>query len=43
MFDTYWDDISCNSILTYETAQKLYEQILLCDKLEGATAEIGVY
>ena len=43
MFDIYWNDISGNSILTYETARKLYGQLLLCDNLEGATAEIGVY
>jgi len=44
MFDSYWTDICNNSILDYESAKILYNQIILCNKIGGqATAEIGVY
>jgi len=44
MFNLYWKDICKNSILDYDTAKILYEQILSCAKIEGGvTAEVGVY
>ena len=44
MFDDIWLDISKNSILNYENMKILYDQIMLCDEIEGiASAEVGVY
>jgi hypothetical protein len=43
MFDLFWKDISNNSILDYKSTKTLYNEIILCDNIEGSTAEIGVY
>lgn len=43
MFDSYWQENYNDIILNKETAKILYDQIILCDKLAGSTAEVGVY
>lgn len=43
MFDTFYTSIQSKSILDYENAKILYNQMILCDIPDCATAEIGVY
>lgn len=43
MFDSIWQEIGKNSILDYTQLYQLYSEVLLCEKLDGTTAEIGVY
>jgi O-methyltransferase len=43
MVDKIWKEISTNNILGYNKSKLLYIELLDCIKLEGSTAEIGVY
>ena len=44
MFHEIWGDLSKNSILQYEIAHTLFNQLSLCSKICGGnTAEVGVY
>lgn len=42
MFDVYWKKIN-NSLLDYETMKTLYNELKLCENIEGSSAEIGVF
>lgn len=43
MFDTIWNEIKNNNILGYGKSNILFNEIIECIKMNGNTAEIGVF